>query len=47
VALNIKEESRQLSHLEKLPLYQIPFHSQRGLALNIVGTYYKILDKWL
>ncbi|WP_035445474.1 NAD(P)/FAD-dependent oxidoreductase [Bacillus sp. UNC41MFS5] len=46
LALNIKAEERPLHHLEKLPLRQIPLHSQRGMALNLVGAYYKLLDKW-
>lgn len=46
LALNIKNEQRQPYHLESLPLRQIPFHSQRGIALNLVGFYYRFLDKW-
>lgn len=46
IALNIQNENYEKSNIEKIPLKEIPFHSQRGIALNVVGMYYALQDKF-
>lgn len=41
---NVLHVNKTKSMLEKLPLQTIPFHGQRVIALNLMGSYYKFLD---
>lgn len=44
ISLNIDQNNRQKSELEKLPLRRIPFHGQRAIVLSIVGSYFQFMD---